>query len=83
MAEEKNEIIKEATAEYEYLTGDENLKRIAFLKRKYELDYNTGMYNAERRGIIKIAKNMLKNGMSIKEIAKITELSQEEILKLK
>ena len=90
MAEEKNEMIKEAKEEYEYLTGEEDLQRIAFLKRKFELDYNTGMEDAEERGIekgekantIKIAKKMLEKKMDINLISEITGLSIKEIEKL-
>ncbi len=59
MAEDKNEMIKEAVTEYEYLTGEEDLQRIAFLKRKYELDYNTGIEDAEERGM----KRGMERGM--------------------
>ncbi len=91
MSEKKNSIIKEAVAEYEYLTGDEDLQRIAFLKRKYELDYNTGMYNAKKCGLeegsknekIKIAKRLLKKNFDIDTICEIAELSKEKVEELK
>lgn len=87
MAEDKNDKIKEANQEYEYLTGDEELRRIAFWKRKYELDYNSGMANAERKGMkkgkIQMVKRMLKMNMDINQIAEITELTVEEIEKLR
>ena len=51
VSEEKNNIIKEANQEYEYLTGDEELRRLAFLRRKYELDHNSGMAYAKRIGM--------------------------------
>ena len=34
MAEEKNKVIKEAKKEVEYLTGDEEVKRLAELREK-------------------------------------------------
>ncbi len=95
MAEEKNEMIKEAKEEYEYLTGEEDLQRIAFLKRKFELDYNTGMEDAEERGMekgikegekaqaMKIAKKMIEMKLDVKIISEATGLSIEEIKKLK
>ena len=51
MAKKKNDIIKEAEAEYEYLTGDEAMQRIAFLKRKYELDQNSMIADAKEEGM--------------------------------
>lgn len=63
MAEDKNEMVREAIKEYEYLTGEEELQRIAFLKMKYELDYNTGMATAEERGIEKGMKKGLEKGL--------------------
>ena len=50
MAEEKNNMVREASEEYEYLTGDEAVQRLAFLKRKWELDYNSGMEYAKEEG---------------------------------
>ena len=47
---EKNAKIKEASEKCEYLTGDAEVQRLNFLKRKYELDYNSGMEAAEKRG---------------------------------
>lgn len=63
MSEEKNNIVKEANQEYEYLTGDEELKRIAFLRRKYELDYNSGMAHAKRIGMEKGREEGMQKGM--------------------
>ena len=62
MAEEKNNMIREASAEYEYLTGDEEVQRLAFLRRKFELDYNSGMQCAEDRGIEKGRKEGIEKG---------------------
>ena len=36
-------------------------------------------YNAEQAGIIKTAKNMIQNGLSVSEIMKYTGLSKEEV----
>ena len=96
MAEDKNDKVKEAVVEYEYLTGEEDVQRIAFLKRKYELDYNSGMYYAKQRGIeegvkkgkIEIALKMLdmqidKETISKVTISKVTGLNIDEIEKLK
>ena len=94
MAEEKNNQIREAEAQYEYLTGDDNVRRLAFLRRKFELDYNSGLACAEERGEARgkaegkgdgikwVAKKMKKARMDIEEIVKITGLSKEEIEQL-
>ena len=83
MAEEKNNMIKEAVEEYEYLKGDEAVQRIAFLKRKYELDHNNALYHARKEGEknekIKIAKKMIAKNIDINTISEITGLSTEEI----
>jgi len=39
----KNKEIKKANEEYEYLTGEEEIQRIAELKEKWERDYNSGV----------------------------------------
>ena len=90
MIKEKNQKIKKASEEFEYLTGDEDLQRIAFLKRKYELDYNSGIYYAKQRGLqqgikqrnIKIVKKLLSKNMSIEFISDVTGLSSKEIKKI-
>ena len=91
MAKKKNDIIKEAEAEYEYLTGDEAMQRIAFLKRKYELDQKSMIADAKEEGLeegkqeekLETAKRMLELGAEIDFIEKATGLKREEILKLK
>ena len=51
MAEENNKVLREAAVEYEYLTGEEEVQRLAFLRRKFELDYNSGLQYAEEKRI--------------------------------
>ena len=91
---EENEEIKKANEELEYLTGDEAVRRIAFLREKAERDYVSNMNGAMEEGIeigikegeknkaIEIAKKLIKEKMSIDIIAKVTNLSKEEINKL-
>ncbi len=43
VAMKKNKEIKKANEEYEYLTGEEEIQRIAELKEKWERDYNSGV----------------------------------------
>ena len=96
---EENEEIKKANEQLEYLTGDEAVRRMAFLREKAERDYVTNMSGAkeegekigEKRGIkvgeknktTEIAKEMLKKGMNIELIREITKLTDKELEKLK
>jgi predicted transposase/invertase (TIGR01784 family) len=94
MAEEKNETLKKARGEMEYLTGDEEVQRLAWLHEKWEMDRVSAIGYAKREGetigiskgekqkTIEIAKKMKAKGKSINEIMEITELSKEEIEKL-
>ena len=50
MAQEKNKVIEEAAKELEYLTGDEEVKRMAFLHEKWERDYESGIADAREEG---------------------------------
>ena len=88
---EENKEIKKANEQLEYLTGDEAVRRMAFLREKAERDYVTNMSGAkeegekigERNKTIEIAKEMLKEGMEIEKIIKITKLTDKELEKLK
>ena len=82
----KNKAIEKAKEELEYLTGDEETKRIAELRDKGIRDYNNGIAYAEEQGMkktkIEIAKEMLKKGFDIETISEITKLGIEEVEKL-
>lgn len=86
MAKEKNETLKEAEIEMNYLTGDEEVKRMVELREKWEMDYNSGIGNArkegERKKQLEVAKKMKEENLPIKLIVKITGLNKEEIEKL-
>ena len=90
MAKEKNEVIKEAASEYEYLTGEAAEQRLAFLREKGERDYISGMEYAKNIGIeqggkdkqLEIAKKMKDKNIPTDEIIEITGLTKEEIEKL-
>ena len=101
-AMKENEEIKKANEEYEYLTGDEAERRLAFLREKAIKDEVTMIEGSKEEGIEigrkegrkegeekgkkekqkEIAKNMIKEGIDIKIISKVTNLSTEEIKKL-
>lgn len=83
----ENENIKKAEQELEYLTGDEETKRLAYLREKAIRDEMAAMTKARREGMEegekvrarKDAKKMLDEGLDINIIIKVTELSKEEI----
>ena len=87
----ENEEIKKANEEYEYLTGDEAERRLAFLREEAIRDEKTMLKGSREEGIeigkkenkIEIAKNMLEEGMDIKTISRLTKLAIEEIEKIK
>ena len=91
MAKEKNEAIKKAEEEYEYLTGEAEEKRWAELREKWARDeasmkdhaYHEGMEKGRDKEAMKIAKEMLKQNIEIEIIIKCTKLSKDEIVKLK
>lgn len=108
---EENVMIKETGEELEEISGDEDLKRIAFLREKWRKDYTTGMNYAteegEKRGekigeergkrlgrkegeVLgrkaekqRIAKEMLERKIDVDIIEQITNLTKEEIEKIK
>ena len=79
----KNKEIKKAQEEYEYLTGEENERRIAFLMDKAIRDeksaYVDGKQDGERKKQREIAKKMKERGIEIKEIEEITGLNKKQI----
>ena len=87
MAEEKNEKLKKARIEMNYLTGEAETRRLAELREKWEMDRVSAINHATRKGKeeekIEIAKEMLNENMSIEIIMKLTKLTREEIEKLK
>ena len=87
VAEEKNEKLKKARIEMNYLTGEAETRRLAELREKWEMDRVSAINHATRKGkkekSIEIAKKMLKEKVPIEMIEKFTELSKEEIEKIK
>lgn len=91
LAEKKNKTIERAKIEMRYLTGEAELRRLADLEEKWEMDYNSGMLYAKEEGKkegkiegvkenkIETAKKLLKLNMPIEQIIEITELTKEEI----
>ena len=87
MAEKENKTIKEAKENYEVLTGDAELKRLAEIRLMSALEEQSALDTARNEGAerkkIEIAKELLKLGMNIDDIQKSTKLTKEEIEKLK
>ncbi len=50
VAMKKNKEIKKANEEYEYLTGDEEIKRLSELREKWIRDYNSGISEGYETG---------------------------------
>ena len=98
MAEEKNKTLGKARIEMNYLTGEEEVRRLAELREKWEMDYNSGIGHARRQGIkegeekgkiqgkrenqLEVAKKMKEKKIDIDTIIEITGLLKEEIEKL-
>lgn len=91
MAVKENEKIAKAKKEYEYLTGDAAVQRLAFLRDKWERDHNSeiawerkeAMKLGEEESKKQIAKEMLKRNMKEEIIIEITKLTNEELEKIK
>lgn len=91
----ENEEIKKANEEYEYLTGEAAERRLAFLRDKAIRDEKSmrewameegkevGREEGEKLKQIEIAKKLLKMKIPMEQIKEATELSKEEIEKLK
>ena len=82
-AMEENKEIKKAQEELEYLTGDEEERRIAFLREKAIRDEVSSINGARKEGEknkqLEIAKKLKKMNMSLSDIEKATGLTVEEI----
>ena len=99
MAEKENKLIKEAKEEYDVLTGDEAVKRLAEIRLMSHLEEQAALECAREKGIeqgkkegieqgkkentIKIAKKMKEQKIDIEIISQITGLSREQIKKIK
>lgn len=95
MAVKENEKIAKAQVEYKYLTGDERVQRLAFLSDKWESDHKSELnwvkIEAEKRGEAKgerkkqkqIVKELLKAEVQDEIIIKTTQISKEELEKMK
>ena len=86
----ENGEIKEAIEQLEEMSADENERYLYELRERGRLMYNTeiaeaknaGKEEGKKEGKIEIAKKLLNNGMAIKDIVEITDLTEREIKSL-
>ena len=82
----ENENLKEAVEKLDRISEDEKMQRIIELREKAIRDehaiYAKGVDDGIEKGIMKIAKSMLKKGMNVSDIIENTGLTKEEIEKL-
>lgn len=93
-AMEANKEIKKANDEYEYLTGDEEERRLAFLREKAIRDEINNLKGSREEGRkegrtegrkeekIEIAKNLIRKNIDINIISEVTGLKVEQVKKL-
>lgn len=87
VAEEKNDKLKKARIEMNYLTGDAEVRRLAELREKWEMDRvsaiimlpKIGKKEGKKEEKNEIAKEMLKRGLPVDLICDITKLTKKEI----
>ena len=86
MASKENKNVKKAMENYEVLTGDAEVKRLAEIRLMSKLEEKSALSTAReegiRKGIKEVAKNLLKEKVPIEKIAKSTGLSEEELKEL-
>ena len=95
LAMKENKEIKKANDEYEYLTGEAEERRLAFLRDKAIRDEKSmreagreegrkeGIEKGERKKQIEIARKLLDKKMPIEQIIEITDLTRDEVEKLR
>ena len=86
MASKENKNVKKAMENYEVLTGDAEVKRLAEIRLMSKLEEKSALLTArkegEEEGIKKVAKKLLKEKIPIKKITEITGLSEKELNEL-
>lgn len=90
LAEKNNKTLERARFEMNCLTGDAALQRLAELRKKWDMDWNSGMYWAKEEGKEEgkeekkkeIARKLIKMKLPIEQIMEATGLTKEQIEKL-
>ena len=95
VAMKENSKVKDAINKVDDFMSDEEAREIVRLREKWQMDYDSAISSAKEdgheeglkegkvRSQIEIAKKLLLKNIDIDEIADITSLSKEEILKIK
>ena len=87
MAKKENKEIKKAIDIIDEMSMDEKEWELYWSRKFAIMDYNSGMHYATEKGLkegkMQVAKELLKLGMSIEDIQKVTKLEKEEIERLK
>lgn len=86
MASEKNKNVKKAMENYEVLTGDAEVKRLAEIRLMSKLEEKSALLTEREEGKkeekLEIAKKLLQEKIPIEKISKVTGLSEEEIKRI-
>ena len=90
MASKENKNVKKAMENYEVLTGDAEVKRLAEIRLMSKLEEKSalltereaGREKGREEGIKEVAKKLLKEKIPIEKIARTTGLSKEELNEL-
>ena len=83
MKKEENKYLKQAEKELQYLKGKPEFKRLVEAREGFLRDQHAFETAGQKQEQIKIAKKLLHMNMPVEQIMEITELSKEEIEKLK
>ena len=95
MAKDNVKAIEQAEKLLETLKEDKEALRVYELRQKYLMDSASekmtaredgkeeGKKEGQKEKSIEIAKKMLKQGYDIKEVSKITEISEDELKEIK
>ena len=94
VAMENNDKVKKAINKVDDFMADDEARILIELREKWQLDYNTSIAYAKRKGLQQgieqgvkqnkheIAKKLIQKKYDIKDIIEITNLTEEEIKKL-
>lgn len=87
MEDMNNKAVKKAKEVLDEISGDEREQELAFQRLMYKMDQDAvreaGYDKGKKDKALEIAKNMLKQNISIEVIITCTGLAQEEIKNLK
>lgn len=76
-------VIRQAEARLEWLSGDEETLRLYEAREHARIEHNSLMWEAEQRGIRKVALNLIDQGLDNEFISKMTGLSLAEVNRIR